>query len=398
MGPSKPAPPRAISSTESSTEPFDPFSLPYPRLEARVTALGGAPLHALRWFRRLHRQGEPDPARTPELGRALTARLQATARPAQVVLEAEIPAPDGTRKFRYRLTDGARIESVLIPDKARLTLCLSSQAGCAVGCAFCATAAMGPGRNLSTGEIVAQLLAAREAAAAEFRTDGAEDAGGIAAGTAANGFRAGTGRGITNLVLMGMGEPLHNWPAVRDAIRIFTDVNGHAFSRQRITVSTSGVLPRMADVIRETGVGLALSLHATDEETRTRLIPLNQRYPMTTLLAEAARLAREEKARIMIQYLLLEGLNDSPAHAQRLGELVSGFPCHVNLLTCNPVPGLPFRPPSADAVRLFKAALLRRGLRVYHRESRGAEVGAACGQLAAGRVPPEKEHPPPCLS
>lgn len=360
---------------------FDPYALPYPMLEARVQALGGAPLHALRWFRRLHRQGESDPARAPQLGRALTARLREAARPSALVLQRELPAMDGTRKLTFRLGDGARIESVLIPDKARLTLCLSSQAGCAVGCAFCATAAMGPGRNLSAGEIVGQLLAARALCSG---TAGAGN--GASEPATSEPATSGTtpARPITNLVFMGMGEPLHNWPAVRDAIRIFTDVNGHAFSRQRITVSTAGVLPRMADVIRETGVGLALSLHGTEEQARSALIPLNRKYSIAALLEELARLAREEKARIMIQYLLLEGLNDSVRHARRLWELVGGFPCHINLLTCNAVPGLPYRAPPAEAVGCFKAELLRRGARVYHRESRGADISAACGQLAAG--------------
>jgi 23S rRNA (adenine2503-C2)-methyltransferase len=334
--------------------PFDPDSLPYLELEARVTALGGAPEHALRWYRNLHRAGLSDPGAAHELGTRLTTRLAAAARPARLELEANSLAGDGTRKLRFRLADGARIESVLIPDKARLTLCLSSQAGCGLGCAFCATAALRLVRNLTAGEIVGQVLAARR----------------LAQGP------------ITNLVFMGMGEPLHNWPAVRGAIRILTDPNAHMYSRHRITVSTVGVLPRLADVIRETGVGLALSLHATDDEARNALIPLNRRYPIAALLAELGRLAREEKARVMIQYLLLAGSNDSPAHARRLWELVRGFPCHVNLLTYNPVPGLAYRPPTPRAVRAFKAELLERGVRVYHRQSRGADIAAACGQLA----------------
>jgi 23S rRNA (adenine2503-C2)-methyltransferase len=336
------------------SEPFDPFSLPYAALEARVVALGGAKLHALRWFRALHRTGDADPGRVPELGRGLTRRLQALAQPRLPALDDMQTSADGTVKLRARLADGQRIESVLIPDGERLTLCVSSQAGCAAGCRFCATGTLGLARNLTAGEIVGQAILARAHAA----------------------------RPVTNVVFMGMGEPLQNWPAVRDAVDLLNAPNAHNLSRHKITVSTSGVLPRLEAVVREARTGLALSLHATGDAERTELMPLNRVYPLAELMAELRRLARDHGGRIMIQYLLLAGRNDTPAHARRLWAWLRDWPCHVNVLEYNAVPGLPFARSDPDAARRFKAELLALGARVYHRESRGRDIDGACGQLA----------------
>lgn len=347
-----------MAAPQRSPAPFDPFGLPYPALEQRVLALGGAPVHALRWFRTLHRTGSADPARARELGRALTARLEQAAAPRLPVLELGRRGEDGTIKLRLRLVDGARVESVLIPDGARLTLCVSSQAGCAVGCRFCATAALGLARNLAAGEIVGQFIAARQAAA-----------------------QAGLGC-ITNVVFMGMGEPLANWPAVRDAVEVLHAPNAHNLSRHKITISTSGVLPRLADVVCQARTGLALSLHATRDEEREALIPLNRTWPIAALMAELKRLALHHGGRIMIQYLLLEGENDTSRHARELWAWVRDFPCHINLLQYNPVPGLTYRRPGAATVVRFKGLLMKLGARVYHRESRGGDIAGACGQLA----------------
>ena len=343
-----------IDNTSDPTHPVDPFSLTFEQLEALVRSLGGQRSHALRWFRHLQRTGEPSPQALPHLGRALTSRLEALTAPSRVQLQLVQAGADGTRKLQFLLADGALVEAVLIPDKSRMTLCLSSQAGCAMGCRFCATASMGLRRNLTAGEIMGQFRLARAQAQ----------------------------EGVSNIVFMGMGEPLHNWPAVRDAIAILKDPNGINFSRRRITVSTCGVVPRMEAVVREARVGLAISLHATEDAARTDLIPLNQRWPMTQVLSEARRLALEHDGTVMIQYLLLAGKNDSISHARQLAELVADFPCHVNLLTYNPVSGLPFHTPTREALQAFKSELLGRGIRVYHRESRGVDVNGACGQLA----------------
>jgi 23S rRNA (adenine2503-C2)-methyltransferase len=342
-----------------ASSPFDPFALPYPALEARVRAQGGAPLHALRWFRSLHRTGEADPARVPELGRRLAANLRQQIRPCLPEIEERRQSADGTIKLRMRLTDGERIESVLIPDGRRLTLCLSSQAGCAVGCRFCATGKLGLRRNLSAGEIVGQLVRARAAVPAP----------------------------VTNVVFMGMGEPLQNWPAVRDAVDLLNAPNAYNLSRHRITISTSGILPRLDAVVREARTGLAFSLHATRDAERAELIPLNRVYPLAQVIAELKRLALHHGGRIMIQYLLLAGRNDTPEHARELWGWLRDWPCHVNVLEYNPVPGLPFVRTERDAALRFKQELLALGARVYHRESRGGDIAGACGQLAnAGLV------------
>lgn len=335
---------------------FDPFALPYPALEARVVAQGGARLHALRWFRALHRTGDADPGRVPELGRRLTARLQALARPRLPALDDLQTSADGAVKLRARLGDGQRVESVLIPDGARLTLCVSSQAGCAVGCRFCATGTLGLARNLTAGEIVGQAILARIHAA----------------------------RPVTNVVFMGMGEPLQNWPAVRDAVELLNSPNAYNLSRHKITISTSGVLPRLEAVVREARTGLALSLHATEDSERTALIPLNRVYPLAALMAELRRLALHHGARIMIQYLLLAGRNDTPEHARRLWAWIRDWPCHVNVLEYNGVPGLPFERSDPAVTQRFKEELLALGARVYHRQSRGRDILGACGQLANG--------------
>jgi 23S rRNA (adenine2503-C2)-methyltransferase len=349
---------------------FDPFGLPYPALERRVLELGGATVHALRWFRALHRTGSADPSHAFELGRALSARLEQAAQPRLPTVEQCQRSADGTLKLRLRLVDGAQVESVLIPDGPRLTLCVSSQAGCAVGCRFCATGRLGLTRNLTAGEIVGQLIAARAPAQT-----------------------AGLGR-ITNLVFMGMGEPLRNWPAVRDAVEVFHAPNAHNLSRHKMTISTSGILPRLAGVVCEARTGLALSLHATTDEERQALIPLNRAWPIAALMAELRRLALHHGGRTMIQYLLLEGVNDSPRHARELWAWVQDFPCHINILQYNPVPGLPYGRPSEASVARFKGLLLASGARVYHRESRGRDIAGACGQLALVNAPARGGAPP----
>ncbi len=350
---------------------FDPFGLPFPALEARVIALGGASVHALRWFRSLHRSGNPDPGIVPELGKRLTARLRQAIVPRLPQVEQRQQSADGTLKLSLSLADGERIESVLIPDGERLTLCLSSQAGCAVGCRFCATARMGLRRNLSAGEIVGQVIRAREQAS-----------------FLAPGDKRSAERPITNVVFMGMGEPLQNWPAVRDAVDLLNAPNAYNLSRHKITISTSGVLPRLEAVVRQARTGLAFSLHATRDEARSELIPLNRAYPLADVMAELKRLALHHGGRIMIQYLLLAGRNDTPGHARELWEWVRDWPCHINLLEYNEVEGLAgaFVRPQRETTGRFKAELLARGARVYHRASRGGDIAGACGQLAnAGR-------------
>ncbi len=280
------------------------------------------------------------------LRRALPARLRPLSSRTEVVRR----SPDGTAKFLVRLEDDLLVECVLIPEGARLTLCLSSQVGCPVGCAFCASGLEGVARNLAAHEILEEFL---------------------------HGARLAGGRDrVTHVVMMGMGEPLLNYDAVTAAIRAF------GVSARRITLSTVGLPDRIRRLAGEGfPVNLAVSLHAPDDETRDRLIPLNRKFGIGEVVA-AARAYFEETGRdVTFEYLLIEGVNAGPAHAGRLARLLSGGHRNVNLIPLNPVEGLPFRPPPARDVEAFAAILRREGIPTHVRRPRGREIDAACGQL-----------------
>lgn len=264
---------------------------------------------------------------------------------------------DGTRKLLLQFADGAAVECVLIPDPPRLTLCLSSQVGCAMGCRFCATARMGLYRNLATTEIVAQLIAARRELGPDER--------------------------ISNLVFMGMGEPLHNYDAVVTAIGILTAGWGFRFSPRRITVSTVGLLPRLERLARDTSVNIAVSLIAATDAVRNRLAPVNRRYPLTQLVSVCRHLPIPQRRRITFEYVMLGGVNDAPTDAKRLIELLRGIRAKVNLIPFNPFPGCEFSSAPVETIERFQARLLEGGLHATIRTSRGSDIQAACGQLAA---------------
>lgn len=266
---------------------------------------------------------------------------------------------DGTQKLALRTTDGHLVETVLIPGAHRHTVCVSSQVGCALACRFCATGALGFRRDLGTAEIVEQV----------------EHARGLVADAAA----------VTNVVFMGMGEPLLNFDAVRDAIRILVDPHGYRLAPRRITVSTVGVVPRIRPLLETGPVNLAVSLHATTDDVRDRLVPLNRRYPLSTLLAALRSEPRLSKRRpVLFAYTLIAGVNDSEADAARLPGLLTEIPCRLNVIPMNPIPGSADRAPSPEAIARFTAVAHQGGLRVTVRRHRGADVTAACGQLAAG--------------
>jgi 23S rRNA (adenine2503-C2)-methyltransferase len=271
--------------------------------------------------------------------------------------EAVARADDGTRKLLFRLDDGNAIESVLIPDPPRLTLCISSQAGCGMGCRFCATARLGLRRNLGANEIVGQVLAARRELNADER--------------------------ITNVVFMGMGEPLHNYDAVVGAIEILMASWGCGFSSRRITVSTVGLLPQLERLAKETPVNLAVSLVATNNEVRGRLMPVNRRYPIEKLISVCRKLPIPQRRRITFEYVMLAGINDTLDDANRLIHLLHGIPSKVNLIPFNPFPGTEFAPSSPETIRAFQTRLLEGSVNATVRISRGRDVQAACGQLAA---------------
>jgi 23S rRNA (adenine2503-C2)-methyltransferase len=264
---------------------------------------------------------------------------------------------DGTRKLLLRLDDGAQIESVIIPTEDRTTLCISSQAGCAMACRFCATARMGLHRNLTASEILGQIIAAKPECA--------------------------DGEHLTNYVFMGMGEPLANYARLSRALAIMTADWGLAISPRRITVSTVGLVPMMDRLLADFPVNLAVSLHATSDQLRDRLAPINRRYPLTDLLDACRRLPLSRRSRITFEYVMLDGVNDSPEDARRLVRMLAPLKSKVNLILFNPFIGAPFQPSRRAQVDDFQAILHRGNLTATIRESRGQDIAAACGQLYA---------------
>ena len=331
---------------------------------------GEAPYRARQILTWLYRRSAASFDEMTDLSKRLRERLESAftiGRPTVVRLSR---AADGTRKFLFGLADGGQIESVLIPAEMseRLTLCISSQVGCGMGCAFCATATLGLKRSLTAGEIVDQVLEARR----ELET------------SRAAGEPQST---ITNIVFMGMGEPLHNYECVVEAIGLLTAEWGVGFSPRRITVSTVGLVPQMKRLLEETKVNLAVSLSGTIDDQRGRLMPVNRKYPIATLLGACRELPLPRRKRITFEYVMLAGVNDSLADARRLGKLLCGIPSKVNLIPFNAFPGSRFTSSGRPAIEAFRAALLRQGVHATIRESRGRDIQAACGQLAAAEQP-----------
>jgi len=267
-----------------------------------------------------------------------------------------VRAEDGTTKWAMEFGDGQSAETVLIPSRTRGTVCVSSQSGCTRACAFCATATMGFRRNLSAGEIVHQFLVARRAA---------EEAGLEA----------------TNVVFMGMGEPLDNLDAVLAAVRSLTDVFP-GLSPRRVTVSTSGVVPKMGRFLRESRASLALSLNASDDETRTRIMPHNRTWPLSSIMSVLREATAERPRRFFVEYVQLPGVNDSARDASRIADLLRGLDVHVNVIPHNPLPGSPFLAPAREDTLRFQGLIKDKGLTGIIRWPRGRDVAGACGQLA----------------
>ncbi|MGZ3535523.1 MAG: 23S rRNA (adenine(2503)-C(2))-methyltransferase RlmN [Thermodesulfobacteriota bacterium] len=267
-------------------------------------------------------------------------------------------AMDGTKKFLFRLDDGNRVESVLIADKARLTLCLSTQVGCAFGCGFCLTGKLGWKRNLTTSEILNQILAVKKTLSGKAS--------------------------ITNIVLMGMGEQLANYENTLKALALMVHPDAFKFSSRRITLSTVGLLPQLEQLSKEKiSFCLAISLNATDEETRSYLMPVNRRYPLNKILGLCKNFPLRPRSRITFEYVLVGGINDSPQDAKRLIRILRGIPSKVNLIPLNEAPEIPFKKPSDEAVKRFQEILMEGGLTAIVRTSKGREISAACGQLQA---------------
>lgn len=270
---------------------------------------------------------------------------------------------DGTMKFLFGLEDGHTIESVLIPDEDRLTLCISSQVGCSQGCRFCLTGSGGFERNLKAWEIADQVLAAEKY---------------LKSGDHGQGIK----RHITNIVLMGMGEPLANFDEVAAALELITGEHGLGFSARRVTLSTAGLVPGIERLGKaELGINLAVSLNAATDEVRSGIMPINRRYPIKELLSACRRYPLKPRQRITFEYVMLKGVNDSEEDAHRLAGLLKGIRCKINLIPFNPFPGSAFERPDEDTVARFQKILLGHHYTAPVRESRGRDISAACGQL-----------------
>ena len=344
--------------------------------------LGGPSFRATQIFEWLHRHRVPTLEAMTNVSRADRARLAEHAGLPALCVDAVQRAADGTRKLRLRTPDGHAIESVLIPNEGRgLTQCVSSMVGCSLTCRFCATATLGFQRNLATWEIVDQVYRAQDLLAGEAAEGtGASDPSVEAPG----GARAYVPR-ITNLVFMGMGEPLHNYGQVRRALAILTDAHGAAIAGRRITVSTAGLVPAIERFGREglaQEVGLAISLNASTDAVRDQVMPINTRWPIERLLQAVRGLPTPRRRRVTFEYVLLAGKNDDPADARRLGTLLRGMGGHLNVIPFNPHPGAPYARPSAARVQAFVQQCRAVGLEVHVRTPRGDDIAAACGQLA----------------
>ncbi|MBV8202522.1 MAG: 23S rRNA (adenine(2503)-C(2))-methyltransferase RlmN [Acidobacteria bacterium] len=373
--------------TEPNPHPAEPrqdlLGLGPERLRATLGELIDRPYRAEQIFHALHVRGVRDFAAMTELDKQLRTRLAERFRIGWPEIASRAPSADGTCKYLLRLHDGATIEAVDIPDGRRRTLCISSQAGCALACSFCVTGFWGAGRNLTAGEIVSQVLAIRADRQVVAPQDSSTEASSQGAGTSYGPLPA---EGL-RLVFMGMGEPLLNLDSLRQAL----DILVRTISWRRITVSTAGVVPGIDELAGwEKRPNLAVSLHAPDDRRRSQVMPINRSYPLPELLAALRRYPLERGRKITFEYLLIRGWNDAVADADGVVKLLAGLRAKVNLIPINPDPvlGDSMVPPAVAQVEAFRQRLIQRGMTVTVRRRRGDDVSAACGQLRAfGRDP-----------
>jgi 23S rRNA (adenine2503-C2)-methyltransferase len=336
-------------------------------LVAFCEQLGEKRFRAVQLARWIHQRGEADVSRMSDLARSLRDKLATQAEVRALPMLSEHASDDGTVKWLFDVGDGNAVEAVFIPEADRGTLCVSSQAGCAVGCRFCSTGHQGFSRNLRTGEILAQLWHAEHS----LRRRGVQAAAGE--------------RVVTNVVMMGMGEPLQNYAQVLPALRLMLDDHGYGLSRRRVTVSTSGVVPMIDRLRDDCPVALAVSLHAPNDALRDQLVPLNRKYPLAELLAACRRyLSAAPRDFITFEYCMLAGVNDAPAQARELVAVVrdAGVACKFNLIPFNPFPQSGLVRSTPQAVSAFADVLTHAGIVTTVRRTRGDDIDAACGQLA----------------
>ena len=334
----------------------DLADLERPALEVALAARGHPRFHARQIFRWMYRRGVADVEAMTDLPLELRAALARDFTLTTPVLAHRETSIDGTEKFLLRLADRRHIESVFIPDTPAMTFCISTQVGCAMACAFCLTGKMGLVRNLTAAEIVGQVRVL--AAALNMRDT------------------------RFNIVLMGMGEPLHNYDETMKALRILADEHGFGLSPRRITLSTVGLLPALERLAKEPVMpNLAISLHAPTDLQRGELVPINRKYGVSDIIAACKRFPLKKRSRITFEYVLLAGVNDSPEDARRLAKLVAGVKAKVNLIPLNAAAGIPFERPSDEAIDRFARIVSDHGVNVSVRKSRGRDIRAACGQL-----------------
>ncbi|MFQ5642204.1 MAG: 23S rRNA (adenine(2503)-C(2))-methyltransferase RlmN [Thiogranum sp.] len=327
-------------------------------MAAWFEARGDKPFRAQQVLKWVHQQGVDRFDAMTNLGKALRAELESVAEVRALEVAADRVSADGSRKWLFGLADGNRIETVYIPEEGRATLCISSQVGCALNCSFCSTARQGYNRNLSTAEIIGQLWMAGSL----LRADGSAP--------------------VSNVVFMGMGEPLLNFDNVIRATRLMQDDFAYALSKRRVTLSTAGVVPGLQQLASASDISLALSLHAPDDALRSELVPLNRKYPISEVLQACKDYVGEGRRRVTVEYVMLEGVNDSDRQARALAGLLRHVPSKVNLIPFNPFPETRYRRSSAERINCFRDILHHAGIVTITRRTRGGDIDAACGQLA----------------
>ena len=329
---------------------------------ALLLDLGEKPFHVGQIMKWIHHRFVSDFAEMTDISKSLREYLALNGNVAEPEVHEEIVSNDGTRKWLIKAASGSLFETVFIPEDARGTLCVSSQVGCALDCSFCSTGKQGFNSNLTTAEIIGQLRIALRRLA-EVYPD--------------------RSRTVTNVVMMGMGEPLLNFDNVLPAVELMMDDLGYGISKRKVTVSTAGVVPGIERMIETTDASLAISLHAPNDELRDQLVPINRKYPIATLLEVCTRYAKNlgNKRTITVEYTVIDGINDQPGHARQLSHLLAGFPCKINLIPFNPFAGTGYKRPSMMAVRKFQERLVTDGYSVTVRTTRGDDINAACGQL-----------------
>jgi 23S rRNA (adenine2503-C2)-methyltransferase len=337
------------------------LGLDHEGLQLFCAGLGEKPYRARQLLRWIHQAGVDDFGAMTDMSRALRERLAAQAVIAAPAVLRDTTASDGTRKWLLDVGTGNAIESVFIPETGRGTLCISSQAGCALECSFCSTGRQGFNRNLTAAEIIGQLWWANRSLGRGVTEE----------------------RPISNVVMMGMGEPLANFANVVSAMRLMLDDFAYGLSRRRVTLSTAGLVPGIDHLREECPVSLAVSLHAPNDELRNELVPIKRKYPIRELMAACLRYVHSApRESVMFEYVMLSGVNDSVTHARELAALVKDVPCKINLIPFNPFPGVGYQRSAPGAIARFRDVLMQAGLIATTRKTRGDDIDAACGQLA----------------